>query len=307
MGEMTHMIKRLYDHINIKLTFIMLCVFLISGGCSAPGPEGFAVYLTEGDIPPLKMPIMSHVDLAEQPVISTKDIVSYNVITHEILLTADVFVRVSSLHVPTSGRSFMVCVDRQPIYWGAFWTPLSSQSFDGITIMKPLGSSDSRVIKIEPGYPSASYFNGEDPRNNLEVIGSLQQAGKLSVITSEYPVDTLPHSLKGYELYSWPINGLWHFTLVTGTNREKTLEEIISTENIVSAEGWVHVQVAGLDALITLLGRLPQNEHVLWLAKLRPQQTPQSTINIMLPASEIIDTIRDHARQYGLNFVAPAQ
>ena len=304
MGETTHMIKRLYSHINIKLTFIMLCLLLVSGGCSAPGPEGFAIYLTKGDIPPSKMPMLSHVDLAEQPVLSAQDIISYNVITHEILLTAAAFDRICSLAVPTSGSSFLVCIDRQPIYWGAFWTPLSSQSFGSITIMKPLGSQDTKTIQIERGYPSASFFSGEDPRNNLEIMRSLQQAGRLSVITSASPVETLPHSLKGYELYSWPVNGLWHFALVTGTNRDKTLDEIISTENIVSAEGWVHVQVAGLDALKTLLGRLPQNEHVFWLAGPRSEQTPQSNINIMLPASEIIDTIKDHARQYGLNLVA---
>jgi len=303
MGEMTHMIKRLYGHTNIKLTFITLCVLLISGGCSAPGPEGFAIYLTEGDIPASKMPVLSHVDLAEQPVISTRDIVSYNVITHEIILTADAFVRVSSLDVPTSGRSFMVCIDRQPIYWGAFWTPLSSQSFDGITIMKPLGSRDLRVIQIESGYPSSSFFKGEDPRNNLDIMRSLQQAGKLSVITSESPVNTLPHSLKGYELYSWPVNGLWHFALVTGTNRDKTLDEIISTENIVSAEGWVHVHMVGLDALITMLSRVPQNELVSWLGKLRSEQTPQHGVEITLPASSIIDAVKQRAAESGINLM----
>lgn len=286
---------------NVIFAVVIVCVLLIPGACSIPGPEGFAIYLTEGDIPPSKMPILSHVDLAEQPVISTKDIVSYNVITHEILLTAEAFDRVSSLHVPVSGRSFMVCVDRQPIYWGAFWTLLSSQSFDGITIMKPLGSRDLKVIKIEPGYPSASYFNGEDPRNNLEVIRSLQQAGRLSVITSDSPVEKLPHSLKGYELYSWPVNGLWHFALVTGTNRDKTLDEIISTENIVSAEGWVHVHMVGLDALITMLSRVPQNELVSWLGKLHTGQTPQHGVEITLPASSIIDAVKQRAAESGIN------
>ncbi len=295
------MIKRFSGILYAMLICIMLCPFIISGACSTPGPEGFAVYLTEGDIPLSKMPVLSHVDLAEQPVISTKDIVSYNVITHEILLTPEAFDRVSSLHVPTSGRSFMVCVDRQPIYWGAFWTLLSSQSFDGITIIKPLGSRDLKVIKIEPGYPSASYFNGEDPRNNLEVIRSLQQAGKLSVVTSESPVDTLPHSLKGYDLYSWPINGLWHFTLVTGTNRDKTPEEIISTENIVSADGWVRVHIVGLDALKILLCTIPQNEYVSWLGRLHTGQKPQDGADFTLPAASIIDAVKQKASECGIN------
>ncbi|MDD5398067.1 MAG: hypothetical protein PHU70_03195 [Dehalococcoidia bacterium] len=297
------MIKRFSGRVYAMLTYIMLCVLIISGACSTPAPEGFAIYLTEGDIPPSQMPILSHVDLAGQPVIAMKDIISYNVITHEILLTADAFDRISRLDVPVRGRSFVVCVDRQPIYWGAFWTPISSQSFDGVTIMKPLGSRDPKVIQIESGYPSSSFFKGEDPRNNLDVMRSLQQAGKLSVITSASPVNRLPHSLKGYELYSWPVNGLWHFTLVTGTNRNKTLEEVISTENIVSAEGWVHVHMVGLDALITMLSTVPQNELVSWLGGLRSEQTPQNGVDITLPASSIIDAVKQRAAESGINLM----
>jgi hypothetical protein len=297
------MMKRYSGLVHAVLIYIMLCMFMISGACLTQNPEGFAIYLTEGDIPPSKMPVLSHVDLAGQPVISSKDIVSYNIVTHEILLSADAFNRVSRLDVPTGGRSFVACVDRQPLYWGAFWTPISSQSFNGITIMKPLGSPDRNVIQIEAGYPSSSFFSGEDPRNNLDVMRSLQQAGKLSVITSDSPVDRLPHSLKGYELYSWPVNGLWHFALVTGTNRDKTLDEIISTENIISADGWVHVHTVGLDAVKTLLGRVPQNEYISWLGQLRSQQTPLDGVNITLPTSSVIDKIKEYAAKQGLNLV----
>ena len=73
----------------------------------------------------------------------------------------------------------MVCVDRKLIYWGAFWTPVSSVSFGGVTILKPLGSQDAKVVKLELGYPSPSFYEGEDPRLNEEVLKSLEQAGKL--------------------------------------------------------------------------------------------------------------------------------
>lgn len=45
----------------------------------------------------------------------------------------------------------------------------------------------------------------------------------------------LPHSPKGYELYSWQAGDEWRFTLITGTNRLKRYEEIVSTENLVTA------------------------------------------------------------------------
>jgi len=172
--------KKLFNRSNVKLITAIVCLFLMSGACSAPNHGGFAVYLTKGDIAPAQMPALSHVGIADQPVIATDDIISYNAGTHEITLTTEAFDRISSLEVPVRGKSFMVCVDRQPIYRGAFWTPISSMSFDGVTIMKPLGSQDSKIIKLELGYPSSSFYSDQDPRDNAEVMEALEQAGKLT-------------------------------------------------------------------------------------------------------------------------------
>ena len=295
---------RLFGHIPAKLTLVItVYVLLMSSGCSAPNHEGFAVYLTKGDIPPAQMPALSHIDIAEQPVIATNDIIAYNAKTHEITLTANAFDRIYSLEVPVRGKSFVVCIDRKLIYWGAFWTPISSISFDGVTIWKPLSSQDPKVIKLELGYPSSSFYGGEDPRNNAEVMKSLEQAGKLTTMPSATTVDRLPHSMKGYELYSWPEDSQWHFTLITGTNRNKTLEEIISNVNIISEDGWVQIHVVGVDAIKHVLSRLPQNEEILWLARLRSEQTPQGGVNITLPTGPTIDTIKEHAGRCGLYFL----
>jgi len=295
--------KRLFGHIPAKLTAVIVCVLLMSSGCSAPNHEGFAIYLTKGDIPPTQMPALSHVDIAEQPVIAINDIITYNAKTHEITLTTNAFDRISSLEVPIRGKSFVVCVDRKPIYWGAFWTPISSISFDGVTIWKPLSSQEPKIIKLELGYPSLSFYGGEDPRNNAEVMKSLEQAGKLTNTPSATTADKLPHSMKGYELYSWPEDSQWHFTLITGTNRNKTLEEIISNVNIISEDGWVQIHVVGVEAIKTVLSRLPQNEEILWLARLRSEQTPQGGVNITLPTGPTINTIKEHAGRCGLDFL----
>ncbi len=292
--------KRLFGHIPAKLTAVIVCVLLMSSGCSAPNHEGFAVYLTKGDISPAQMPALSHVDIAEQPVIAMNDIIAYNAKTHEITLTANAFDRIRSIEIPVRGKSFVVCVDRKLIYWGAFWTPISSISFDGVTIWKPLNSQEPKVIKLELGYPSSSFYGGEDPRNNTEVMKSLEKAGKLIAATA---TDKLPHSMKGYELYSWPKDSQWHFTLITGTNRNKTLEEIISNANIISEDGWVHIHVVGVDAIKTVLSRLPQNEFILWLDRLRTEQTPQGGVNITLPTEPTIDTIKEYAEGCGLDFM----
>ena len=136
-----------------KLIVALICILLISSGCTAVEGEGFAIYLTKEDIPPAQMEALSHVNIADQPIISIKDIITYNAQTHEIRLTDTAFERISQLDVPVRGKSFMVCVDKAPIYWGAFWTPISSISFDGVTIWKPLSSQEPTVITIEQGYP----------------------------------------------------------------------------------------------------------------------------------------------------------
>lgn len=158
---------------------VMASTVFLAGGCTSPRGEGFAIYLTKGDVSPAQMPALSHVDLAEQPIIATSDIIIYDASSHEIALTASAYERISRLEVPVQGKSFLVCVDRHPIYWGAFWTPISSMSFGGVTIMKPLSSQNINTLKLELGYPSPSFFEGEDPRPNAEVMKSLQQAGKL--------------------------------------------------------------------------------------------------------------------------------
>jgi len=242
---------------------------------------------------------LSHVDRAEEPVISMQDIITYNSQTHELKLTKNAYERISKLEVPVRGRSFVACVDGNPVYWGAFWTPISSMSFDGITIWKPLTLREPYIIKLELGYPSPSFYSEKDPRDSPEIIRSLEQAGKLTKGLSIKEVNVLPHSMKGYELYSWLEGDQWHFTLITGTNRNKTLEEITSTDDIISESGWVRIHMKGLDALKAALSKFPQQEDIVWLAQPRFEQS--HTINFMLPPPVTVDSVKEHAGKHGLN------
>jgi hypothetical protein len=170
---------RLFSYIPVKLAFVMALTLIMSSGCDTTNNEGFAIYLTKHDIPPSQMEALSHVDIADQPIISMEDIITYNAQTHGLSLTTNAFERISELIVPVSGKSFIVCVDKAPIYWGAFWTPISSISFDGVTIWKPLDSQETKILTLELGYPTPSFYSGEDPRSNTDVIKSLDKAGKL--------------------------------------------------------------------------------------------------------------------------------
>jgi len=174
------MFRKLVGHANVNLIALIIAgVIIILSGCTTSKGEGFAIYLTKEDIPPAQMEALSHVEIADQPIISIVDIITYSAQTHEMKLTDTAFERITQLEVPVRGKSFLVCVDKGPIYWGAFWTPISSMSFDGVTIWKPVSSQEPKVITLELGYPSSSFYRGEDPRNNTEVMKSLEQAGKL--------------------------------------------------------------------------------------------------------------------------------
>jgi hypothetical protein len=174
MEVITFMKKKL---LIISIVFLPLILLALSG-CNSQA-EGFAIYLTRNDIPVSQMEMLSHVEIADNPVISSKDIIAYDKETHEIELKADAYERIQALQVPTSGRSFVVCVDKGPIYWGAFWAPFSSQSFNGVTILVPAFSQQENVITLELGYPSVSFFQSQDPRANTAIMESLEKAGKL--------------------------------------------------------------------------------------------------------------------------------
>jgi hypothetical protein len=291
--------------LNVIISCILITIIICSGYTAVTKGEGFAIYLTKDDIPPNKMEALSHVELADLPILSVEDVITYNAKTHEMKLTSSAFERISKLNVPVIGRSFMVCVNKEPIYWGVFWTPISSISFNGVTIWKPYSTQGQKIIVLALGYPSSSFYGGEDPRNNARVLDSLEKAGKLITRLSLTAVDKLPDSMKGYELYSWEENGQWHYTLITGTNRVKTMEEITSEEDFISETGWVNIHVVGLDAIKGVLVKFPKGESVFWGGKLHTGETT-GRINLRLPPKQIVDVVSGYAKQCGLNFISTA-
>ncbi len=288
----------------LKVTpFIIVVIFLLYSSFTNRNEEGFAIYLTKDDIDPTQIPILSHVEINNQPIISLKDIIEYDSNTHEIALTPKAFIRISNLEVPVKGKIFMVCVDKEPIYAGAFWTPISSISFDGVTIWKPLISDESNIIKLELGYPSPDFYGGEDPRVNVKIMESLKRVGKLTNEVTLLEIDRFPNSMKGYELYSWLEDSQWHFTLITGTNRIKTLEEIISTVSIVTHDGWVQIHVVGVEAIKDVLSKVPQFEEIIWFSELPSGQTPQNDILISLPELAILEILIEHSDHSGVDLL----
>jgi hypothetical protein len=63
-------------------------------------------------------------------------------------------------------------------------------------------------------------------------------------------------SMKGYELYSWEKDGEWYFSILVGTNREKTLDEIQSAD----------ATLQGVDELTAALKSIPAGQYITWSA-----------------------------------------
>ena len=88
-------------------------------------------------------------------------------------------------------------------------------------------------------------------------------------------------SLKGYELYSWQKDGKWVFSVLLGTNREKTLDEIQSPE----------ARLDGLEALKAQLLLIPAGESLIWLQR----------DGLALPPDDVVAVIEKLCRLQGLN------
>ena len=87
-------------------------------------------------------------------------------------------------------------------------------------------------------------------------------------------------SMKGFELYSWQDGSQWKFSLLAGTNREKTLDEITSTDTVLD----------GVGALRSALEIISPGQTITWSAK-----DPLS-----FPPDDIIQQVEQICKEQGL-------
>lgn len=93
--------------------------------------------------------------------------------------------------------------------------------------------------------------------DTVVVPGSGASAGASSTATP------LPAAFKGYELYAWDDAGEIAFTLVTGTNRQKTADELRNPE-AQTTDDYVQLRGTGLDDLRGELARVPSGTDVIF-------------------------------------------
>jgi len=93
---------------------------------------------------------------------------------------------------------------------------------------------------------------------------------------------TFSHSMKGWELYSWPVSEKWKYSLMMGTNAIKTYDQVVNNK----------ISVIGEDSLKVLLNKMPRNEEIVWLGKIWLQNSWQdgySGVLVLPPRSNQIE------------------
>ena len=97
--------------------------------------------------------------------------------------------------------------------------------------------------------------------------------------------------MKGYELYSWQNGADWNFTLITGTNRSKSFDEIIAQGNTISADGFIKISVTGMEEIKKVISLLPKGEQVFWAGMDLGGQVPSGTVYLTFPPQKMIDDL----------------
>lgn len=100
------------------------------------------------------------------------------------------------------------------------------------------------------------------------------------------------HSMKGWELYSWTEGKTWVYSVLPGTNRLKTKEEVIANT----------IKVCGTDSLKMLLGKFPEDEYIAWIGERWLFQCwGNNDGNFSLPGQKTIDEIKEYCLKRKLN------
>ena len=113
-------------------------------------------------------------------------------------------------------------------------------------------------------------------------------------------LDTLkiPHEMKGYEIYSWPEGNDWTFSVLVGTNRTKTYDEVTSNNQAA-----IHlITITGIDKLKIVLAKFPENEYITCIGEGWLQRCWGGNYgNLQLPPQNYIDDIKQICTQKKLN------
>ena len=108
---------------------------------------------------------------------------------------------------------------------------------------------------------------------------------------------TVTHSMKGWEIYSWPSGNERSYSILVGTNRIKSYEEVTDEQSAMHL-----ITVRGVDTLKLVLDRFPEAEYILLISQAWLQNNWGGNYgNLCLPPKNAIDDISVFCTQKKLN------
>ena len=102
-----------------------------------------------------------------------------------------------------------------------------------------------------------------------------------------------PAPMKGYQLFSWHQKGHWHYSLLPGTNRERTYEEITAPATVIT----------GTSAFVSALKLLPKGAEVFWQSDAPPKMKRPVSGELMSfkhPSRKRIERIKTLCEKLGI-------
>lgn len=110
----------------------------------------------------------------------------------------------------------------------------------------------------------------------------------------------LPEAVKGYELVSWQTGEDWNFTLITGTNRQKSFDELMDPDSQVSTDGFVKITISGVEGIKQVLAMLPAKTEVFWSGMDLSGQVPEGTLYFAYPEKIVKDDLINFAAKHNV-------
>ena len=165
---------------------ICILALAITAACGAlAGPPTVAFYFIKTDATAL-----TEVELDKAPFLTDADIVSYSWNTHTMALSTNAIAQLPSTRdVGTGGKAFVVVVNGERRFRGAFWS-----SFSSIGHMNPViltDHHDAKAVALHRRYPTVGgrgpqevIVDGKkmidpDPRDDEKLRETLKTLGKL--------------------------------------------------------------------------------------------------------------------------------
>lgn len=153
-------------------------------------------------------------------------------------------------------------------------------------------STWSPINDVSTPEPTASpTFSTGTAQPTPTTTATRQAATPLPTLDLDKFPNPLPESLKGYELVSWQSDSDWNFTLITGTNRSKSFDELMTPDSQVTADGFVKITVSSVASIKQVLAMLPADTEVFWSGMDLSGQVPDGTVYFAYPEKSVKDEL----------------